>query len=75
MQAIVECQRLFLISRSSRVEVFCEKRILKNFTKFPGKHLCRGLFFKRLWQKCFLVNFVKFVRTAFLIEYLWWLLL
>ena len=48
MQAIVECQRLFLISRSSRVEVFCEKRILKNFTKFPGKHLCRGLFFKRL---------------------------
>ena len=25
-------------------EVFCEKSILKNFTKFKGKHLCWSLF-------------------------------
>ena len=27
------------ISSSSRPEVFCKKRVLKNFTKFTGKHL------------------------------------
>ena len=30
---------------------------------------------KRLWQRCFPLNFVKFLRTAFLIKRLWWLLL
>ena len=30
---------------------------------------------KRLWYRCFLVNFVKFLRTPFYIEHLWWLLL
>ena len=29
---------------------------------------------KRLWHKCFLVNFVKFLRTPFFIEHLSWLL-
>ena len=30
---------------------------------------------KRLWHRCFLVNFVKFLRTLFFIKHLWWLLL
>ena len=30
---------------------------------------------KRLWGRCFPVNFVKFLRTFFLQEHLWWLLL
>ena len=29
----------------------------------------------RLWHRCFPVNFAKFLRPAFLTEYLWWLLL
>ena len=33
------------------------------------------LFKKRLWHRCFPVNFVKFLRTTFIIEHLWWLLL
>ena len=74
--------------RSSRQEVFCEKGVLRNFTKFTGKHLRQSLFFnkvlglrlttilkKRLWHTCFPVNFVKFLRTPFLTEHLWWLLL
>ena len=28
---------------------------------------------KRLWQRCFPVNFVKFLRTPFLTEHLWFL--
>ena len=29
---------------------------------------------KRLWHRCFPVNFAKFLRTAFFAEHLWWLL-
>ena len=28
--------------RSSRQEVFCEKGVVRNFTKFPGKQLCQS---------------------------------
>ena len=34
--------------RSSRPEVFCEKGVLGNFTKFIGKHLCHSLFFNKV---------------------------
>ena len=33
---------------SSRQEVFCKKGILRNFAKFPGKHLCQSLFFNKV---------------------------
>ena len=77
-----------MMSRSSRPEVFCKKGDLRNFTKFTENHLCQSLFFNkvagvrpatllknRLWHRCFPVNFVKFLRTPFFIELLWWLLL
>ena len=67
---------LQLFFRSSRPEVFFKKGVLKNFGKFTGKHLCQSLFFnkvaevrpetllkKRLWHRCFPLNFVKFLRT------------
>ena len=76
------------IGRSSRPELFCKKGVLRNFTKFTGKHLCQGLFFnkvaglrpatllkKRPWHRCFPVNFTKFLRKPFLTEHLCWLLL
>ena len=31
--------------RTSCPEMFCKKGVLKNFTKFTGKHLCQSLFF------------------------------
>ena len=56
--------------------IFC---ILRNFAKFTGKHLCQSLFDnkvaclssaillkKRLWHRCFPVNFAKFLRIPFL---------
>ena len=76
--------------RSSHPEVFCKKGVLRNFAKFAGKHLCKSPFFnkvaglrpktcifikKRPWHRYFHVNFAKFLRTPFLIEHLWWLLL
>ena len=70
------------------MEVFCKKVVLTNFTKFTGKQLCQSLFFnkvadlrpatilkKRLWRRFFRVNFMKFLKTPFFTEHLWWLLL
>ena len=66
-------------ARSSHRRCSVRKGILKNFAKFTGKHLCQSLFFnkvtglrpatllkKRLWHRCFPVNFAKFLRTPFL---------
>ena len=74
------------ICRSSRPKVFCKKSVLRNFAKFTRKHLCQSVLFnkglglatlikKRLWHRCFLVNFTKFLKKPFLTEHLWWLLL
>ena len=66
------------IIRSSLPEVFCKKGVLRNFAKFKGKHLCQSLFLNKvagLRHRCFPANFVKFPRTPFFTEYLWWLLL
>ena len=66
--------------RSSHPEVFCKKDVLKNIAKFTGKHLCQSLFFnkvtacpspstllkKRIWLRCFSVNFAKLLKKAFL---------
>ena len=59
-------------------EVFYKKSVLENLVKFTGKNLCQSLFFdkfaglrpetllkKRLWHKCFPVNFAKYLRTPF----------
>ena len=73
-------QVLILVpSRSSRPELFCKKGVLRNFSKFTGKHLCQSLFFnkvaglrpatllkRRLWHRCFPKNYVKFLRKPFL---------
>ena len=65
----------YICLRSSRQEVFCEKGVLRNFTKSTRKHLCQVSFLiklqtwpvtllkKRLWHRCFLT------------EHLWCLLL
>ena len=77
-----------IIFRTSRPAVFCKKGLLKKFAKCTGKHQCQSLYFnkfaglrpatllkKSLWQRCFPLNFVKFLRTPFFTEYLWLLLL
>ena len=55
-----------------------KKGVLKKFTKFTGKQLCRGLFLnkiaafkpatllkKRLRHRCFPLDFAKFLGTSF----------
>ena len=68
--------------RSNRLEVFSKKGVLRNFAKYTGKHLCQSLLIeacnfikKELWQRCFSVDFAKFLRTPFLTKHFRWLLL
>ena len=67
------------IKRSSHQRCSIRKGVLRNFAKFTGKQLYQSLFFnkisglrpatlckKRLWHRCFPVNFRKFLKTPFL---------
>ena len=69
---------IYLIITEAVTSCSMKKSVLRNFTKFTGKHLRRGLFLnkiadlkpatllsKRLWKLCFLVNFAKSLRTPF----------
>ena len=68
-----------MIYRSSHQRCSMKKGVVRNFAKFTGKHLCQSLLFnkvaglrpatllkKRLWHRCFSVNFAKFLTTPFL---------
>ena len=46
-----------IIRTSSRPEVFFKKDVLRNFTKFTGKHLCQTLFFNNVAGLA--CNFIK----------------
>ena len=64
--------------RSSHCRCSAERGVLTNFSKSTGKHLFQSPFLnkiaglrsafllkKRLWPRCFPVNFAKFLRTPF----------
>ena len=77
----LSCKWSFLVlpPLKSRRDVFFKKYVFRNFAKFTGKHLRQSLYFdkvagmrtatllkERLWNRCFRVNFAKFLRTPFL---------
>ena len=75
---IVFATTIQMTTRSSHQRCSVSKGVLRNFTKFAGKHLCQVLFYnkvagpdpatlskKRLWHKCFPTNFAKFLRAPF----------
>ena len=74
--------------RSSRSKVFCKKGVFKKFRKITSKtpvpeslfqHSCRAQAYnfikKEFLAQVFSMNFAKFLRTPFLTEYIWRLLL
>ena len=62
------CLMQFCPARSSRSELFYKKGVLKIGLR------AATLLKKRLWHRCFPVNFAKFLRTPFS-EHFWWLVL
>ena len=71
LEAQLTKEAKYLSSVKQPPEVVCKESVLRNFAKFIGKHLCQSLFFnkvagpKRLWHRCFPVNYAKFSRTPF----------
>ena len=77
------------LNKSSCPEVFYEKNLLKSFGKFKGQKSCVGVSFliespalrratllkKKLWFRCFPMNFMNSLRTPISTEQLWWILL
>ena len=62
--------------KSSCPEVFFKEGVLKNSSKFIGKHLCPGLFFKKeTLAQVFLWEFCEMFKNTFLCKHLWCLLL
>ena len=73
------CKKLLPAKTSSHRRFSIRKGVLRNFAKFTGKHQCQSLFFnklaglrpatllkRRLWHRCFPMNFSKFLTTPFL---------
>ena len=83
VQVISQSLKYSITLKSSHQRCSMQKGVLRNFTKFTGKHLCQSPFFNkvaslkpaislkmRLWHRCFPVIFTKFLRTPFYIEHL-----
>ena len=57
--------------KSSHPEVFCKKRVLRNFAKFSGKHLWQSLFFEvglspsKKIVICLIKSPLKMMKNAF----------
>ena len=66
---------MYSVFRSTCPKAFCKKDVLRNFSKFTGKHMCQSLFFNIDSDTGVPVDFVKFLRTTFLTKHLRWLLL
>ena len=59
------------ISQNSQGNTCARVSFLITLQVLPLQHYLK----KRLWHRCFPVSFANFLRTPFLIEHLWWLLL
>ena len=70
VEAVVErcsVKKVFLeISQNSQENTCARVSFLIKLQPKPA-----ALLKKRLWHRCFPVNFVKFLRTPFYMEYLW----
>ena len=51
--------------RSSRLEVYCKKDVLRNFAKFTGKHPCQSVYFNKVAQ-VFSCEFCEVSKNTFL---------
>ena len=66
----------------SRPELFCKNDVLKNLTKFTGKHLCQSVFFNKFASlrpvtlaQVFSCEFCDIFKNTFFIKHFRWLLL
>ena len=77
---VLRKENIPLKNQRQQQEVFYKKSVLKNLAKKSQENICGRVSFliklqtldlqfnlkKRLWHRCFSVNFAKFLRTPFL---------
>ena len=86
--AVIRCYLLLLFAKEAVAQTSSVKKVFLEISQNSQENTCARVSFlkklqtmacnfikKRLWHKCFPVNFAKFLRTPFLTEHLWWLLL
>ena len=61
-----------ILFRSTRPEMFCEKSVIKNFTKFTRKHLCQSHFFNKVAGPGLFFNKVAGLRPVTLLKNRFW---
>ena len=79
VDTVKECKQFHSELWKQSSQVFYKKAFLKNIPNFGQKHFCQSLYFdkavckhpailtkKKLWDRCFPVNFAKFLRTGVL---------
>ena len=72
------CMLLYITYASEAVVNSCSlKKAFLEISRNSQENVCARVSFlkKRLWHRCFPVNFATFLRTFFLTEHLRWLLL
>ena len=76
------CQNILLKCKQKEIEAVVQRcsvtKLFLEISQNSQENTCARVPFllkKRLWHRCFPVNFVKFLRTSFFIEHLWLLLL
>ena len=75
---------MFTTVQKQPPEVFCEKGVLRNYTKFTGRHLCQSLFFNKAGKRdsgsfvkketltqVFFSEFCEISKNTFFTEHLW----
>ena len=68
-----QCSMCMCTCRNSRPKVFCKKGVLRNFSKFRGKHLYQSLFLNKVIKKeaqVFSCEFCEISSNTFFTEYL-----
>ena len=71
------CKANHILDKSSHRRCSVRKDVLRNLAKFTGKHLCLfmsgpkacNFIKKRLWNRCFLVNFCEIFKKTFCTEH------
>ena len=53
-------------NRSSLLQLFFKRDVLKNFVNFTGKHQCWSLVCNFIKNRCFPVKFANFLRTPWM---------
>ena len=76
-QEVLYCREAVVQKCSAKIcsQKFCKIHRKPPVPEFPSGPEPATLLKKRTWHRCFPVNFVKFLRTPFLTDHLWWLLL